>query len=349
MLRISQVLIALLLAAIIVTSVPADPPDNYIAKFVQKPLIELNFTDPINPDPDRTYYGHDEESTAHFLGWYSSPDGMEARYSGTFMADDFADKIDQSVVHVQWWGSYLSGTPQLDQGVKRFLISFESDIPASDTGDFSRPGEVLSSQIVTLNTTGTTPSPGNFTERAIHPGGPPLSEELFVYNAELANPFPQKKDTVYWLKIVALDDSTEPGQENFVWGWHNRDYTIEDTLASRPPEVYPGEYIQPGPPIIDFDGNQVPVWHFQDDAVTGAVDIAFVSGPIPEETTIRVTQDTLNETYYIPGIDMPYDIPELSYSKDLAFALYTVPEPSAFILLGLSAVCLFGAGRRGRK
>ena len=313
-----------------------------------------------NPVP-APYFGHDEESTAYFDGWYPSPDGMEARYSGRFMADDFADKIDRPVAHVQWWGSYLSGTPQPDQGAKRFLISFESDIPASAAGDFSRPGEVLSSQIVTLDSTaGTIPAPGKFTETLVHPGNPDpaFKEELFVYNAELALPFDQEKDTVYWLKIVALVDSSEPSFEDFTWGWHNRDYTIKDTLASQYPEVDPGEHIQisPLPPplgdINDINGNPVEVWHFQDDAVTGEVKIAFVTDQATGENTLRVTQDpdTFRETYYESGIDMPYNefSPEDLYSKDLAFALYAVPEPSSAMLIGLAAVCLLATRWRRR-
>ena len=57
---------------------------------------------------------------------------------------------------------------------------------------------------------------------------------------------------MYWLKIVALVDVPpgcpfpDPDQPpTFVprWGWHNRDYTIMDPLASTPPAVVPGEHI----------------------------------------------------------------------------------------------------------
>ena len=95
MLRTTQISMLLLVTAMIATSALADYPDTYIPKFIQEPQIELHFGDAVNLD---VYYGHDEESTA-----YLQPGSNY--WGGVFMADDFADNIDQSVAHVQWWGS----------------------------------------------------------------------------------------------------------------------------------------------------------------------------------------------------------------------------------------------------
>ncbi len=332
MLRTTQISMLLLVTAMITTSVLADYPDTYIPKFIQAPQIELQFGDAVNPD---VYYGHDEESTAYLVP------GTTNMYQGIFMADDFADKIDQPVAHVQWWGSYMVSVAPMNQQVQQFLISFERDVPAIG-GQYSHPGEVLSSQIVTIDTTGGIPAPGNFTERSIHPGGPPLNEELFLYNAELAVPFPQEKDKVYWLKIVALVDPNDPDQDGIVWGWHNRDYT-KDNLATASPMPIPGEYIQGS--FNDSAGNLVDVWHFQDDAVTGWVDIVVDTDPATGEELIQVDQTTLSETYYRPGLDFPDYVTE-PFSKDLAFALYAVPEPATVSLLVLGGLMLLRRRRR---
>ncbi len=329
-------------AAIVLASSTAlaDPPDDYVTKFMQKPMVELKLGDATNLE---VYYGHDELSTAYL----QNDPGTTPFYRGTFMADDFADKVDQPVAHVTWWGSYMDAITPDNKQVQQFLISFESDVPAT-ADHYSYPGEVLSSQIVTLDTSGGIPAAGAFTERPIHPGGPPLNERLYQYNAELAIPFPQEIDTVYWLKIVALVDQNDPAQEGIAWGWHNRDYTAMDPYASQPPAVVPGEHVQGT--FVDSTGKDIPVWHFQDDAVTGDVHIGIDVDLATGEQKIVVDQNTLHETYYIPGIDMPYEV-QNEFSKDLAFALYAqpVPEPSTFAMIGLAVACLLGVGRRGRK
>ena len=92
-------------------------------------------------------------------------------------------------------------------------------------------------------------SPGTFTETLERGPDPVLGEALYRYNAELALPFNQAPNTVYWLKIAALVDVPQPlppGQpippDVTQWGWHNRDYTLNDPQASTAPNVNPGEY-----------------------------------------------------------------------------------------------------------
>src|SRR5262249_1156631 len=102
------------------------------------------------------------------------------------------------------------------------------------------------------------------------------------------------------------------------WGWHDRDWSIPDPLASTPPAVVPGEGIVgaagPIPPL----GGTLPVWHFQDDAVTGAVSV-FIDPSMPKMPSIQQTIGS--PTHYVPPFDGPSVIGQ--FSKDLAFELYT--------------------------
>ena len=113
-------------------------------------------------------------------------------------------------------------------------------------------------QVVTNGTV--SPGSGTFTETFVNGG---VQEHLFQYNAELALPFQEQANTVYWLKIVALvDPATEGGIK---WGWHDRDWSQTSTLFS--PAVVPGERVVGTVP--NAAGQPVNVWHFQDDAVSG--------------------------------------------------------------------------------
>jgi hypothetical protein len=318
------VLTVVVLAGICLPAI-ADPLPGEILKFQQLPMDGT-----IIPSSDGTitrYYGHDELSSA-FLN--SATGG----YQGTFMADDFADKFATPVVHVTWWGSYPGSTNPV--GVKQFAIVFESDVPADATNNFSHPGTVLLAQKVVSGLV--TPGSGTFTETLVSGGGAPLNEALYKYNAELKVPFQQKPDTVYWLKIVALID--DPANESR-WGWHNRDYTVKDSLASAVP--VPGERDEQ--PLID-PTYPASVWHFQDDAVTGQVWLHL--GP----DGINVDQTQYKPVNYLDETDGPGNIPGTiggnigQFSKDLAFELYTVPEPATLALLALGGLAVM---RRRRK
>ena len=314
-----------------------DPlPGRDVLKFSQRPMDGT----PIVNDAGGTtlYWGHDELSTAYS----SAPATAPRSYQGVFMADDFADKFSSPVVHVKWWGSYLNNFQTQEYPVDKFLISFESDIPQSPNNPFSRPGEPLLNQIVRrVPIGGLAPGSGTYTEESISPGGFPLFETLYEYNAELhlGKEFFQKPDTVYWLKIVALVDlpagvPVEP-PPTFAprWGWHNRDYTIFDPLASTPPAVIPGEHLAGtigGGPLAS------PIWHFQDDAVTGRIFVD-TAGPMGQIMPV-IDQSEYAPTHYLPEADGPEQI--VQFSKDLAFELYTVPEPGSCLLLvtGLAGV-----------
>jgi len=314
----------------------ADPlPGRDLLKFSQKPL---DGTPIVTPDGTvRPFFGHDELSTA-----WGSPDASGVTiYQGRFMADDFADRLNTPVFHVKWWGSYLEN--QIIQPVDKFLISFESDMPADPLAGFSRPNEPLLNQIVRRGPLA--PGSGTFTEKSISPGGPPLAEKLYEYNAELYldKAFPEDNDTVYWLKIVALVDVTDPGVPVTQWGWHNRDYTVPNPLAS--PLVVPGERV-----VGVLPGGES-IWHFQDNAVEGTV---FVDTAGPNGTKMPVIEQTdYQPTHYLDGIDGPGAVAGTNFpgigrfSKDLAFEIYTaVPEPTSIVLASLSAVAMVGWLRR---
>jgi hypothetical protein len=109
------------------------------------------------------------------------------------------------------------------------------------------------------------------------------------------------------------------------WGWHNREYATQNLLAS--PLVAPGENQQ---------GNAAlgPIWHFQDNAVEGVVNVFTGVDPNGVEIVQAVDQpiQSFMPTHYLDNIDGPQGIS--AFSKDLAFELYTiVPEPTAGALL----------------
>jgi hypothetical protein len=321
-----------------------DPlPGRDLLKFSQKPMDGTPITN--TAGQVERYWGHDELSTAYSTIGATGP----TPYRGTFMADDFADKFDSPVVHVKWWGSYLNNFVSSGIPVDKFLISFESDVPANPNNPFSHPGQPLLNQIVRRGPIA--PGSGTYTEKPISGGGPPLGETLYEYNAELhlGREFFEKPDTVYWLKIVALVDLPagiiiDPIQPpTFVprWGWHNRDYTIMDSLASTAPAVVPGEHIDG---FLGPVPGGTPVWHFQDDAVTGLVVVDHLSTPNGNLFPI-IDQAGYTPTRYLALADGPPGIGE--FSKDLAFELYTtVPEPS---VIGLAAVAMAGLVIRRRR
>ncbi len=324
----------------------ADPLPGEILKFQQLPLNNglLPVPSVAGVTLGAPFPGHDELSTATLVAGTGAP-----VYQGQYMADDFADKFTTPVVHVRWWGSYLQNFTgnTAAPGVKQFLISFESDVPATDptnTTGYSHPGIPLLNQIVTLGALA--PGSGTFKETPVvtppPPPGPAAIEDLYQYNAELnlGKEFFEHPDTVYWLKIVALVDPQRDGP--IQWGWHDRDWSIIDPLASTPPAVIPGEHIVgavgPIPPL----GGTLPVWHFQDDAVTGPVSI-FIDPSMPIMPNVQ--QGLGTPTHYVFPLDGPEAITQ--FSKDLSFELYTrVPEPTTLLLVVSGGLAMIAFRRR---
>src|SRR5262249_52808405 len=105
-----------------------------------------------------------------------------------------------------------------------------------------------------------------------------------------------------------------------------------DPLASTAPVVIPGEF-QDG----TVPGTTQPIWHFQDDAVSGNLD--FIPNA-PTGTPNIIQQGMLPANYQflnsagVGPIDGPPGIEQ--HSKDLAFRLFTqVPEPASCLLMAI--------------
>jgi hypothetical protein len=128
------------------------------------------------------------------------------------------------------------------------------------------------------------------------------------------------------------------------WGWHNRDYTVKDPLAS--PNVAPGET------QVGTIGANVPVYHFQDDAVTG--DVRILPDPSMGGFLMPLVfqpPQNMSPTNYLdfadgPAALIPGAVGISQFSKDLAFELYTVPEPTTLGLIGLALAGLANRSRR---
>lgn len=265
-----------------------------------------------------SYAGHSEFSTA-------IPGLFGFAWEGTYMADDFSLTTSDPIARVEWWGSYLD--PGNGAGVQKFLISFETDVPAT-VDDPSHPGAMVISQIVNKGALAANSS--TFTETAIASA----AGQLYHYEAELEIPMLQIANDVYWLKIVALVPDADA--QTIQWGWHNRDYTLTDALASTIP--IPGEHV-----VNDLGTS---IWHFQDDAVTGNI-TAFT---VPGTNLAAVQPGSYTPQNYLNGADGPVGIN--TYSKDLAFRLYTVvavPEPGSVVLFGMGGAALAMAMYRRRR
>lgn len=266
------------------------------------------------------YAGHSELSTV-------TP-GQIIGYSGTYMGDDFSITTSDPIYRVEWWGSYLNSGN--GNGVQRFLLSFETDVPATGNTP-SHPGTPVISQIVSKGPLAA--ESGTFTETAIATAAG-ATGPLYHYSAELELPMLTIVDQVYWLKIVAIVNPNTDG--SIAWGWQDRDYSFHDGLASTIP--VPGEHTVP-------NGLGLTMNHFQDDAVTGGITMF----QVPQTHLAAVQQTGYTPQTYLNASDGPTGIS--AYGKDLAFLLYTVPvpEPTTLVLLGMGGVALAAAIRRRRR
>ena len=200
-----------------------------------------------------------------------------------------------------------------------------------DNPGFSRPGEPLLNQIVRrVPIGGLTPGSGTFTEKPISGGGPPLNETLYEYNAELhlgkefsararhgvlaedrgpgrsaaALPIDPAQPADVCCRVgdgTTATTRSEPARFDAAGGRARRAYRRFD-LPAPIPEI------------------AAPVWHFQDDAVTGRI-VVNTAGPMGQIMPV-IDQSEYRPTRYLPLADGPQQIGE--FSKDLAFELYTI-------------------------
>src|SRR5262249_12085283 len=107
------------------------------------------------------------------------------------------------------------------------------------------------------------------------------------------------------------------------------------------PNVSPGEN-QQGVAALG------PIWHFQDDAVSGKVDVATFTNSAGVQQVAGVNQflTTFVPQNYKDGLDGPGPIIG-QFSKDLAFELFTkVPEPASVGLMGVALAAIAARRRR---
>jgi len=242
------------------------------------------------------------------------------------IADDFRDEFNTPVLTVRWWGSYVGPTfgpgatgpmpifgPGSEDG---YLISFFSDIPAGTGGvPFSRPGELLGSYAISFDKVWVEPTTYiGWDQHPIWEYKANLMDAHLDHASDLAGPmgFHQKAGEVYWISIVA-----EVGHKLSL---------VEDATGNvQWVEEPTGKMAMPNPENEEghYWGWHTSPEHFNDVATMGML---FMPG---------------NEWQYI-GWQPIQPRHELF---DMAFELYTIPEPASIVLCGV-ALWLCGAYRR---
>lgn len=120
-------------------------------------------------------------------------------------ADDYLCENPLPVNDVHWWGSYWVPYPGEPQPINGFTISFYSDVPASPTGEFSHPGDLLYQTYIRGNCNETYYGYSAYD-----------NTNVYQYDTILPEAFEQDYGTTYWLSIQLNPGWTEPPY----WGWH---------------------------------------------------------------------------------------------------------------------------------
>jgi hypothetical protein len=240
------------------------------------------------------------------------------------IADDFRDPFDTPVLTVRWWGSYVGPTfgpgpegpmpifgPGSEDG---YLISFFKDIPADPDGGipFSMPGELLGSYAVSFDKVWVEPTPYiGWDQEEIYEYKANLMDAHLDHASDLAGPmgFNQRAGEIYWISIVAEVGHklslVEDATGNVVW--------VEEPtgkMAMPNPENEEGHYWG---------------WH---------------------TSPIRFNDIATMGHLIMPGNEWQYfnwqPIQPKHELLDMAFELYTVPEPASALLIGLVLVAAGG-------
>lgn len=165
---------------------------------------------------------------------------------------------------IRWWGSYKDwltdspapvGPPIYPVHPAAFLVTWHTDIPASPTNLFSRPGQVIDWAFYPVTYSLQPLSAGNVQEepwcvselKFVAPG---YYEHEYQYTLQFpaTNEWIEKQGSVYWLSIQAV--YTDNPATNF-WGWKTTDphYNWNDDavrIASLPPVTNKMTYPPPG-------------------------------------------------------------------------------------------------------
>jgi len=135
------------------------------------------------------------------------------------VADDWQCTDGLPITDLHWWGSYTEDTnPNVEIGLlspaTNFWIAVWSDVPATESiTEYSHPGTLLGQSKVD----GLTGYKDGYQTQAQHNG--------YKYEINLSDdPIFQDLGTIYWLSILATDEST--------WGWktastHNNDWAVK--------------------------------------------------------------------------------------------------------------------------
>ena len=216
------------------------------------------------------------------------------------MSDDFELSTSAPLTSITWWGA-----PLLTPDPHFFSVIFSANVPASG-GVPSHPGSTLSSTPFAQPGWGTG-NPLYNSAPVSDPGDPVLFEK---YTATFPTPISLQASTVYWLTIQADDFTLSENALN--WGWHTRDYTIQDSLA-------------PGDTLVGTAAG-LPVYNFGGSALSQAY------------SNVGLAQGSPTALSYAPGTDGPAGIG--AFGMGMAFALNAVPEPSTIVLAAMGGLAL---------
>lgn len=243
------------------------------------------------------------------------------------IADDFRDPYSTPVLTVRWWGSYVGPTFQQVAGglapifgpgsEDGYLISFFSDIPAGTGGvPFSRPGALLGSYALSFDKVWVEPtSYVGWDQHPIWEYKANLMDAHLDHPTSYADPmgFRQKAGEIYWISIVA-----EVG--------HKLELVTDAAGNVQWVATPTGKFAEPNPQNQEghYWGWHTSPEHFNDVATMGHL--------------------------AMPGSQWEYigwqPIQPRHELFDMAFELYTIPEPASLALGALVMVLLAPLWRR---
>jgi hypothetical protein len=184
---------------------------------------------------------------------------VKANYSKV-LADDWMCTESGPVTDVHFWGSWYN---DVIGPIRWYQISIHADIPDPDGPGpgYSKPGALLWERIfypteVSVRHWGT--SPQGWYDPNLGMYLPNNHQETYQYNiVNIADPFVQQRDTVYWLDISVESNYGE-------WGWKTSlNHWNDDGVWS------------------DYVPLQDPVWQELRDPAGQSLDLAFVITPEP--------------------------------------------------------------------